>query len=89
MPQTTHININGVREKVSVSATEILAGVVLNQCSSNVLRDRESRPRAGLGRTKSSQKEIFSIYLALSFELEISRIRINRVDQLSQSSLPT
>jgi hypothetical protein len=33
-----------VREKVPVSATEILAGVVLNQCFSNVLRVHKTSP---------------------------------------------
>jgi hypothetical protein len=45
-------------------------------------------PSVMLYTSESSQKEIFSIYPALSYELEISQIQINRVDHLSQSTLP-
>ena len=50
MSFTRCIKLNAARAgKVSVSGTEILAGVVLNQCFSNVLRVHKTSPRANPG----------------------------------------
>jgi hypothetical protein len=49
-PSRAAFNINAKRaENVSVSATEILAGVVLNQCFSNVLLVHTTSLRANPG----------------------------------------
>ena len=91
MSFTRCIKLNAARAgKISVSGTEILAGVVLNQCFSNVLRVHKTSPRANPGTwSQKWPKGFFSRSPTARIELKISRFRFSRTTQLHQSTLPT